>query len=230
MPRTRPAAELIAHRGAKREFPENTLPAFERAIERGADAIELDVHRTSDGVVGVHHDAALPTDIPGALHGAPLDTIPWSELESAEIAPGFTVPTLSQVLDLGAGRAVVYVEIKGSGIEQAVAEVIRGSDAECAVHSFDHEMIARSRLAAPDIPRGILFDAYPTDLAAAVNFTGARDIWPDWRLVDRALVEGAHALGARVLTWTVNDRQVAEDLLRLGVDGLCGDDVRTFGA
>src|SRR5439155_7107203 len=51
--------QRIAHRGAKREFPENTLPAFQRAFERGADAIELDVHATRDGVVVVHHDAEL---------------------------------------------------------------------------------------------------------------------------------------------------------------------------
>ncbi len=226
---SRPPAELIAHRGAKREFPENTLPAFERAIERGADAIELDVHRTADGVIVVHHDPMLPATVGGAFGGTPLDSIPWSQLESVEIAPGFTIPALSQVLDLVRRRAVVYVEIKGSGIEESVAEVIRRSAAECAIHSFDHEMIVRARAAAPEIPRGILFDSYPADLAHAVRRTGARDVWPDWHLVDKALVTQAHALGARVLAWTVNERRVAEDLIRLGVDGLCGDDVRALG-
>ncbi len=225
----RPVTELIAHRGAKREFPENTLAAFERAIERGADAIELDVHRTADGVVVVHHDPVLAATTAGALGGTPLDAMPWSQLESTEIAPGFTIPALSQVLDLVSRRAVVYVEIKGSGIEEAVAEVIRHSDAECAIHSFDHEMIVRARAVAPEIPRGILFDSWPTDLAQIVHRTGARDVWPEWHLVDTELVTRAHAIGARVLAWTVNERRIAEDLIRLGVDGLCGDDVRALG-
>jgi glycerophosphoryl diester phosphodiesterase len=122
----------------------------------------------------------------------------------------------------------VYVEIKGAGIEQQVADVLRGSRARTAVHSFDHEAIVRMREIAPDIPRGILFDDEHADVASAMQRTGARDVWPNWKLIDAALVAAVHATGGRVIAWTVNDAGVAVRLAALGVDGLCGDDVRVL--
>lgn len=228
MDRRRPPAERIAHRGAPREFRENTLPAFERALERGADAIELDVHGTSDGVVVVHHDRLLSGTVDDVLLGEPIDAIPWSELQSVELVPGITIPSLSQVLDLVGSRAAVYVELKGEGIEALAIDVIRGSGARCAIHSFDHGMIARARRIAPELRRGILFEETPPDIAALMENTGARDVWPHWPLADAALVERVHERGGRVLAWTVNSRDVAGQLVTAGVDGLCSDDVRLF--
>lgn len=224
----RPAAERIAHRGAPREFRENTLPAFERALERGADAIELDVHSTSDGMVVVHHDRVLSRTVDDVLLGRPIDTVPWSELQGVELVPGITIPSLSQVLDLVGGRAAVYVEIKGEGIEALVIDAIRGGDARCAIHSFDHAMIARARRIAPELRRGILFEERPPDIDALMDDTGALDVWPHWPLADASLVDRVHARGGRVLAWTVNSRDVAEQLVTVGVDGLCSDDLRLF--
>jgi glycerophosphoryl diester phosphodiesterase len=217
--------ERIGHRGAKRELPENTLPAFIRAFERGADAIELDVHATADGVVVVHHDhTAL------AANGArvTIAKATWAELKTVAFAPGIGIPRLADVLAVAPPDATVYVEIKGEGIEEQVAATIRESRARCAVHSFDHEAIVRMRAIAPEIPRGVLFDHEIPDLTALLTRTAARDIWPQWRLVDANLVKAAHDRGARVICWTVNERAVAERLGALGVDGLCGDDVRLF--
>src|SRR3954463_2639746 len=86
--------EWIGHRGAPREYPENTLPAFQRAIELGADAIELDVHVTFDGVPIVHHDPQLRGSAPRALA-----TMTWSEVARVELVSGIAVPSLQQVLD-----------------------------------------------------------------------------------------------------------------------------------
>lgn len=218
-------AERIGHRGAKREFPENTLPAFRRAFERGADAVELDVHATADGVVVVHHDPSLHS-LSGAL--IEIAASEWNEMRGVEFAPGIGIPTLAEVLDATPADATVYVEIKGAGIEQLVADVIGKSRARCAVHSFDHEAIVRMREIAPDIPRGILYDVIDADVAAEMQRTGARDVWPNWKLIDPALVTAVHAAGGRVIAWTVNETAVGERLVTLGVDGLCGDDVRLF--
>ena len=79
---------------------------------------------------------------------------------------------------------------------------------------------------APDIPRGILYDDRVTDVSAAMKVTGARDVWPKWRLVDHATVKLVHDAGGRVIAWTVNSRRAANSLIELGVDGVCGDDVR----
>lgn len=226
MTRRRPAVERIAHRGAPREFRENTIPAFERALERGAGAVELDVHSTADGVVVVHHDAALAGTVDGVLEGRPIATVPWPELEAVELTPGITIPTLAQVLDLVRARATVYVEIKGEGIEPLVIDVIRNGPARCAIHSFDHGLIARARLLAPDLRRGVLFEEAPSDVEALMEETGAVDVWPHWPLADHALVTRVHARGGRVIAWTVNSRETAEQLQSAGVDGLCTDDVR----
>ena len=222
--------ERIAHRGAKRECPENSLPAFARAFELGATGIELDVHATADGVVVVHHDPDV-----GALRSIGRSTqvrdVEWDELRRVELAPGVGIPRLADVLALAPPHATVYVEIKGSAIEHAVASVIHDGAARCAVHSFEHAAIARMREIAPEIPRGLLFESLDRDgsgIEAAVRAARARDVWPQWKLIDAALVVRAHALGARVIAWTVNSAADARRLASLGVDGLCGDDVRLF--
>jgi glycerophosphoryl diester phosphodiesterase len=217
--------ERIAHRGAKREFPENTLAAFARAYERGADAVELDVHCTRDGVVVVHHDAAIPVRLPmfAERNIADLD---WSVVSTIDLGGGATIPTLSEVLDSAPASATVYVEVKGAGIEEQVADVVRRHHTRCALHSFDHAAIGRLAVLAPDLPRGILLEHAVRDVVTAMRAVDARDLWPKWRLIDRKLVELVHGAGGRVIAWTVNDREDAEQLIAMGVDGLCTDDVR----
>jgi glycerophosphoryl diester phosphodiesterase len=217
--------ERIGHRGAKRELPENTLPAFQRAFERGADAIELDVHATADGVVVVHHDATAHTASGRLIALAEAD---WATVQTVEFADGIGIPRLADVLAAAPAGAAVYVEIKGVGIEELVARTIRESSARCAVHSFNHDAIVRLREIAPQIPRGVLFEDRVPDLGALLERTGARDVWPHWPLVDARLVDTVHALDGRVICWTVNDLAAATALAELGVDGLCGDDVRVF--
>ena len=212
--------ERISHRGAKRELPENTLPAFQRAFDRGADAIELDVHATSDGVVIVHHD---PTAHSADGRLLVLADSTWRDVETVRFAGGIGIPRLADVLAAVPAAAAVYVEIKGQAIESLVAATIRESRARCAVHSFDHDAIVRMRRIAPEIPRGILYDRRGVDVEAAMARTGARDVWPQWKLIDRETVELVHARGGRVCAWTVNGR-VAE----IGIDAVCTDDVRLF--
>ncbi len=217
--------ERIAHRGAKRDFVENTLPAFRRAFELGADGIELDVHATQDGEVVVHHDAVVRSS---GLRSRAIVELEWDELRRVELAPEVGIPRLHDVLAVVPPGRVVYVEIKADRIEALVAKVLAAHSVDCAVHSFDHEAIARMRMIAPNIPRGILFDRRPRDVAAAVRATGARDVWPAHSLIDAALVSAVHAAGARVIAWTVNTEAEARRLAEVRVDGLCGDDVRVL--
>jgi glycerophosphoryl diester phosphodiesterase len=217
--------ERIAHRGAKRELPENSIAAFRRSFERGADAIELDVHATSDGVVVVHHDPTI--DRATRTAGRAISGMTWDELRQVELAPGVGVPSLADVLAGTPPTKTVYVEIKGDGIEVAVIGVIRAAAVPCAVHSFDHQAIARCRELAPEIPRGILFEKAPDDvMLQGLRTYGARDLWPRWDLIDAPLVAEAHDAGARVIAWTVNSVRSARSLADMGVDGLCTDDVR----
>ena len=218
------AIERIAHRGARTELPENTLPAFERAFERGADGIELDVHATVDGVVVVHHDPDLRLPVSGDSRR--ISEMTWKEVHASRTATGTSVPTLAEVLAVAPPPATVYVEIKALGVERLVADVIGASSARCAVHSFDHATIERFQEIAPDVPRGLLFESGLERLEDAVRRAAARDVWPHYTLVDAALIERVRALGGRVIPWTVNDPAAARSLAEIGVDGICTDDVR----
>ncbi len=221
--------ERIGHRGAKTELPENTISAFKRAFDRGADAIELDVHATADGVVVVHHDPTLGRGFPN-LAGRTIAELDWRSLALASETAALRIPTLSDVFGIVPGGGTVYVEIKGADIEALVAQVIVNARTHCAVHSFDHACIERIRQLAPSIPRGILIDQADTDVLGAMSRTGARDVWPEWKLIDSGLVERVHGAGGRVIAWTVNDVTTAATLVKMGVDGICTDDVRMLDA
>jgi glycerophosphoryl diester phosphodiesterase len=217
---------LIGHRGAPRERPENTLPSFLRALELQADGIELDVHCTKDRVVVVHHDE-IPRATPpsGRLAGRRIDALTFDELQGFSVRGLALISTLAEALAVIKGRADVFIELKGSGIEREVVDVIRASiaPARCAVHSFDHAQVARARALAPEIRGGILFDRPVADPAAAMRASDALDVWPSREHVSEVLVRMVHDAGGRVIPWTVNDASQAVALAALGVDGLCTD-------
>jgi len=225
-PARRAGPLLIGHRGAPRERPENTLPSFMRALELGADGIELDVHTTMDGVVVVHHDEVPRTTAPsGRLTGKRIDALTFDELQGFSVRGMALIPTLAEVLAAIRGRADAFVELKGTDVEAATIEVIRKSPnpARCAVHSFDHDAVRRARAIAPEIRGGILFDRAVDDVPAAMRAAGALDAWPRWDLIDAAMVAAVHGAGGRVIAWTVNRTEQATELAALGVDALCTD-------
>jgi glycerophosphoryl diester phosphodiesterase len=219
----------IGHRGAPREHPENTLPSFARALELGADGIELDVHATRDGVVVVHHDPVPRAAVADPrLAGRPIAELTYEQLRAFNVTPGVAIPTLAEVLALVGEAAVVYVELKGTGIERQVLDVIQAGSARCAVHSFDHAAVARTRNLAPGLRRGLLFSRRPLDAALAMEAAGALDAWPEWPLVDEGFVASVRRIGGAVIAWTVNDVAAARRLASMGVDGICTDDLRLF--
>ena len=226
MPNQHRHPEWIGHRGAPREFPENTLPGFLRAVDRGADAVELDVHRTRDGAVVIHHDPMLRQ-----LDGSPvaITTLTLAELRDWPLPDGARIPTLADVMDALGDSATVYVELKGDGVGDAAVDVALEFGHWFAFHSFDHDAVLGLQARYPDLDYGLLFDAGTPDVAARAAEYPVRDLWPHRSVVDQALVRAAHAAGKRVLVWTVNDAHEARRLAALGVDGLCGDDVRLFG-
>jgi glycerophosphoryl diester phosphodiesterase len=218
--------EAIAHRGLHDVVPENTLPAFSRALEAGADAVELDVYGTRDGVVVVHHDdrtAGIPSD--GSLRDRPIVDLTYREVQSFYLGGGARIPTLTDALEALQGRAIAYVEVKVAGIEEAVAEAIASSGAECAVHSFIHPVIARFAEIAPDIPRGLLQVSRVVDPAALLASAQARDLWQQADLLDPLLVSQVHGAGCRIIAWTANEPVKWARFRSMGVDGICTDNV-----
>jgi glycerophosphoryl diester phosphodiesterase len=220
------APEAIAHRGVRDRYPENSLPAFQAAIDAGADAIELDVHATRDGVVVVHHDAALPAESRSPDAGRAIAALDFSDLADFELAPGIAIPTLEEVLQAVAPPSHVYIEIKAPEIEALVAKLLVQSPAargRCAVHSFDHRIARKFGALARSVPTGILEVGYPVDPPSLLHAANARDLWQQCEFIDQELVTGIHAAGGRVIAWTSNDRLEWERLRKMGVDGICTD-------
>lgn len=191
-------------------------------MELGADAVELDVHLTSDGALVCHHDATVAH--PQSGHATAI-----RDLDAATVTAlryrGEPVPTLEAVLALLDGRLVAYCELKGPGTAGPTIEVLVRSGAPAAVHAFDHRQVAEANRRAPQVPRGVLEASYPLDPLSALRSVDARDLWRHWEHIDEALVQAVHAAGKRVIAWTANDPRVMERFADWGVDGLCTDDV-----
>lgn len=214
-----PTPTVIAHRGASgREF-ENSRAAFARAVELGADGVELDVHSTSDGIILVHHDAELQ-----GL--GPIGHLTYMEIQEFRLPNGETVPTLPEALDI-LGNLDVYVEVKtlNTSFDATLLSVLDQGPAPSryAVHSFDHRIIARLGAARPGLSRGILLSSYPLEPIALMRSAGADTIWQDHSLIDASIVNVVHGANGRLIAWTVNQPRDAARLARLGVDGLCGN-------
>lgn len=217
--------ELIGHRGAPRERPENTLASFLRALDLGAEAVELDVHATRDGVVVVHHDAVprAQTSDP-ALRGKSIAELTSQELATFHVEDE-PIPTLADVLRAVTPRATAYIELKGHAIEAETLDVVRraGTLNRTPLHSFDHRSVVRARALMPGVATGILQVSYPLAPGDVLTAARARDCWQEWSLIDEDLVQSIHKAGGRVIAWTVNDASVARRLASIGVDGLCTD-------
>ena len=219
-----PPTEIVAHRGASRERPENTLAAFNRALELGADGIELDVHLTADGVLVVHHDAA-PHEAPNAaLVNLDIRSLTGEQLRTFRVR-GEPIPTLEEVIRVAAGRMTVYCELKGAATAGPAVKLLEPLGARAAVHSFDHRQIAAARRIAPAVARGVLEASYHIAPTASMESVGARDLWMAAELIDADLVGAVHAYGGRLSAWTVNAPADMLRLVALGVDVLCTDDV-----
>jgi glycerophosphoryl diester phosphodiesterase len=242
-----PLPLIVAHRGASRERPENTLAAFDAALDAGAAAVEFDVRVTADGHAVVIHDAALDrtTDATGLVREHTLAEV----LHATIPDPGgrsLTVPTLHETLALLSGRAAVDVEIKNvpgdpdfdPDDEVAVALVHRALDdvafvGDVIVSSFNPRSIAASHELRPEVPTGLLASV-DVDAAAALYF--AAEQAHAWVLpfVDRVVEQGdgfaeaVHAAGLLLGTWIVDDRADARALLVAGADAVATNEPRAI--
>jgi glycerophosphoryl diester phosphodiesterase len=221
----------ISHRGLRRSAPENSIPAFLAAIDAGADAIELDVHGSADGILFVHHDASpAPTDS-GA--GAPKG---FADMVAADISgirlPGdVAIPTLDEVIEAVDGRAAIFIEIKAPTIEEATVRCLKrhiGRVDQLAVHSFDHRVIRRIAGLFPTVRRGILQVSYLVDSCATMRLSGATDLWQQVDFIDAALVTAVHSCRGQVIAWTANTPDEWDRLESLGVDAICTDFVDEY--
>jgi glycerophosphoryl diester phosphodiesterase len=244
----------IAHRGGRRLAPENTLVAFQNAVDLGVDVLELDVHSTSDGVIVVLHDQSVDrtTDGSGQIHGMTfealreLDAAYHFSMDGGETYPyrgeGVLVPTLAEVL--GSWPEHYYaVEIKQSApsIVDEVLAVLEETETleQVIIASTSDVTLANLRAQNPAVftsfSAGEIFEfVYVTDDTEA-DYVPPGDflhVPPAQGIVDIITPERvarAHRLGLRIHAWTINDPEEMEALIELGVDGIMTDDPATLG-
>ena len=237
--RLRPGGHVlaVAHRGASRDAPENTLAAFRAALDAGAAAVECDVQRTRDGRLVVIHDQTVDrtTDGRGAVGALAFEDL--RRLDAGRwFGPAFAgerVPSLDELLDLVRGRALVLLEIKQGpvfyeGIERQAVDALRrrGMAESALVMSFDHTAVRTVRAGAPEVATAIVYDARPVDAIAAAEAAGADALCPRWTLLTAEAVADGHQAGLGVFPWTVDEEEPMRRCLDWGVDGVTSNDVR----
>lgn len=225
--RPRFVPRIVAHRGSPDPgagIVENTLAAFGRARRLGADGFELDVRRTADGMLVVHHDPSI------------LELGLVARLPAREIPPH--VPPLAAVLEVP-GDAAVTIEIKNAPTEpehdpeeltaRGVAAMVTdmGLVDRVVVSSFWPRSLDAVRDATPEIARGLLLASWfdPFEGLALARAHGCSAVHPHADLVTAELVSAAHGAGLSVTAWVVSDRLSLEAIARCGVDAVITDDV-----
>ncbi|MGZ3447120.1 MAG: glycerophosphodiester phosphodiesterase [Myxococcaceae bacterium] len=229
--RSRRTVRILGHRGASHDAPENTLAAFQLALDQGADGVELDARLCGSGEVVVFHDARLER-LTGAS-GRVADT-PWDALARLEVrarppgAPAGRIPLLAEVLEALPRSAFINVELKsedlaGTAVAGAAGALLAAGRHEdhLVVSSFEPRCLVRLALGYPRIPRGLLLDPdRPQWLQRTVLLPLlARDaVHPEAAHIREADVRRWHAGGRQVAVWTVDDPDVARRLRAWGVD------------
>jgi glycerophosphoryl diester phosphodiesterase len=216
---------VIAHRGASGHRPENTLPAYELAVEQGADLIEIDLHRTRDAAIVVSHDE----DLAGLGGRGEIADASLAEVRALDAGEGERVPTLDEVLDRFGRRIPFNLEIKRGtrieypGIEAAALAALerRGLLERTLFSSFYDPVLRRLRELSPRARIGLLVSRrFPAGALERARALGAEALHPERPLVTRELVTAAHGEGLAVYVFTVDDPEDMARLLELGVDGI----------
>lgn len=237
-PRKRP--KLIAHRGASFEAPENTLPAFQRALDLGADGIEFDVLLTNDKVPIITHndDLSVLTHFHGYAHEQPFETVRTLDVGShfSASTAGITMPTLAEALELIARYDVTtIVEIKAQpGLKASAAQLVGGviSDIRMrgpvVISSSCKRVIHELRKRHPDIPRALIVRYRPFPFFALsffAKFEKISALHASVRSLGGNAIGKMRSLGCEIHAWTANEDWEINRCIELGVDGIMTDDI-----
>ncbi len=211
----------IGHRGARAYEPENTLRSFQKAIELGVDAVELDVRKTKDNEIVVIHNADVnkTTDGSGLVSDFTLEEIKRFVTENGE-----KVPTLEEVLDSVGKRVNVLVELKETGIEEKVLGLIRqkGLIENVVIVSFHEDALRNVRELDGEVATGLIYVRHKNPIQAALELK-AEYLLSLYRFTHSANVKKAHENGLKVIVWTINNKEDVAEYRKKGVDGIATD-------
>jgi glycerophosphoryl diester phosphodiesterase len=231
---------VMAHRGYRARYPENTIPAFKAAFDAGAHVIEVDTTLTKDRQVVVIHDDNLKRTTNGSGKVCRYTLQELRQLDAGSwFHPRFAherLPVLEEVLDLADDRGLVNIELKPypfegrqgpTGIEQKVLDVLHRENAldRVLISSFDPDILSRIA-AVPDYPPLALItkksaDSHTVDLCKQLK---AFSFHPKYSKLNAGLVTSMHQAGIKVFPFTVNTNGSITKLLHMDVDGFITDD------
>ena len=236
--------KIIAHRGANKKAPQNTLPAFRTAIAEGTDGFETDVHLTRDGELVICHNYTVDatSDCRGAISDYTLAELRTMDFGSyfGEDFRGVTLPTLEEFLQLAAASDASVINIELKSPKNKDYRIVKKTLALCGcygvldrviVSSFDPRILQTVKQEDPRCKTGFLYPINSWRVCRPVFFepftiakrVGADYLHPMYPLVSKALVKAAHAAGMGVNVWTVDDARTVRFLLACGADGLITD-------
>ena len=240
----------IAHRGAGKLAPENTLAAFRLGAQHGYRMFECDAKLSADGVPFLMHDTTLTRTTNAADKlavgaSATGGDHAWAELSQLDAGGGHSrafagepLPTLENATRFcRANGHALNVEIKPTpGTERRTGAVVashalrlwQGASVAPLLTSFSHAALQGARETAPGLPRGLLLETLPDGWLEAAVALGCVAVICQYALWDTASVEKAHDAGLRALSYTVNDAAAARRLMELGTDGIITDRVDLF--
>lgn len=221
-----------AHRGASGYMPENTMEAFELAVEQNADGIELDVQLSKDGEMVILHDETVNrvTDGRGMVKDFSLQELKELRVQTKHTKKGtYRIPTLKEVLDLMKKTdMLVNIELKNSiwlypGLEEKVLKLVRemGMEEQIFYSSFNHYSIVKLKKRNPYVRTGLLFNDGWIDVAAYGKALGVTALHPAvYHLQYPDFVKQCRAAGLKLHVWTANEPEHIEMVKRAGADAV----------
>lgn len=227
--------KIIGHRGGAAGYPENTLAAFKKAVELGADGVEFDVQLTKDGEVVVIHDELIDRTMSGS--GLVKDyTLPELRQMSAGefFSPDFKaekIPTLAEVLEVVKNLEVINIELKNylpyPSLEERVLKLVDQFEIRerVIISSFNHLSLQKVKKLQPAIKTGALLMSKminPSDYAFKRGFDA---LHLHFLTADQEVIDKTHFMGMQLNVYTVNFRESVEELLEKGVDMIITDDL-----
>lgn len=209
----------IGHRGARAYEIENTLKSFQRAIEFGVNAIELDVRKTKDGKLIVIHDDNLKR-----VFGKDV-LVSDASLKELKNLTDNKIPALQEALQFIGGRVEkILIELKETGCEKNVLEIVKKETMRdrAIIVSFHEDALSEIRRLDGKIETGLIYAKHKNPIASALRLN-AQYLVPLYRLVYTKNIIDAHKNKLKVIVWTINTAEEAEEYRGKGVDGIATD-------
>lgn len=231
--------EIVAHRGASGYAPENTIAAFDKAVEMNADYIEIDVQRSQDGKLVVIHDQTVDRTTNGTGNVKDLTFQQLNRLDAGSWKgiqfTGEKIPTFEEILDRYYEKIGILIEIKSPelypGIEEHVVQVLKERNLDqprngkIIIQSFNHDSMKKMNQLLLNIPIGVLTSnkEHTTEQALKDFSTYADYFNPNYKMLTEELVNQAYSQGMKVFPWTVRSDEAVDFVLDMNIAAIITD-------